>query len=109
MARDRHDDADERFSAFVAGRWPTLVRAARLLGCSAHEAEDLAQASLVKVYVGWSKVERADNPDSYVYKILLNTHASALRKRSSGERPTHELPAEADVSDSDAAATGRAA
>lgn len=42
--------------------------------------------------VHWSKVQRADDPDAYVYRVLLNTLASARRRRWSAEYPTAELP-----------------
>jgi RNA polymerase sigma-70 factor (sigma-E family) len=84
---ERVSDHDEEFSVFVAERWPTLVRVARLIGCSPSEAEDLVQAALVKCYVAWSRVRRADDRDAYVYRVLLNTHRSALRRMSSRETP----------------------
>jgi RNA polymerase sigma-70 factor (sigma-E family) len=82
------DQRDHEFAVFVAERWPTLVRAARLLGCSSSEAEDVVQSALVKCYVAWSRVRRADDRDAYVYRVLLNTHRSALRRMSSREAPT---------------------
>ena len=33
-------------SDYTSARWPKVVRAVMLLGCEAHEAEDLAQATL---------------------------------------------------------------
>ncbi|HSS67256.1 MAG TPA: SigE family RNA polymerase sigma factor [Nocardioidaceae bacterium] len=88
MTDGRSGDRDEEFSLFVAERWPTLVRAARLIGCSASEAEDLVQSALVKCYVSWARVSRAVERDAYVYRLLLNTHRSGLRRRSSRETPT---------------------
>jgi RNA polymerase sigma-70 factor (sigma-E family) len=85
---DRVTETDEDFSLFVAERWSTLIRAARLIGCSPSEAEDLVQSALVKCFVSWSRVRRADDRDAYVYRILLNTHRSALRRMSSRETPT---------------------
>jgi RNA polymerase sigma-70 factor (sigma-E family) len=80
---DRLLSADEEYSAYVGARWSTLIRAARLLGCSADEAEDVVQAALVKCYVSWSKVSTADDRDGYVYRVLLNTRRSLLRKARS--------------------------
>jgi RNA polymerase sigma-70 factor (sigma-E family) len=83
-------DVDEEYSAFVAARWPALVRSAVLLGCSANEAEDLVQSTLVKCYVSWDKVAKASNQDGYVYRIMLNTHRSNHR-RSWREQPSDRL------------------
>jgi len=84
-ADDRRLTADDDYSAYVAARWSTLIRAARLLGCSADEAEDVVQAALVKCYVSWSKVSTAGDRDGYVYKVLLNTRRSLLRKAGSAQ------------------------
>lgn len=43
---------DDEFAEFVSARWLRLVRAGVALGCSLHEAEDLAQATLLKCFPG---------------------------------------------------------
>lgn len=86
-------DRDPDFSAYVAARWSGLVRAAVLLGCARPDAEDLVQTALVRCYRAWPRVRRADDPDAYVYRVLLNCLASSRRRRWWGERPTAELPA----------------
>ncbi|MZE51209.1 SigE family RNA polymerase sigma factor, partial [Streptomyces sp. SID5770] len=48
---------DSDFSAFVAARWSRLVRIAYMLTGDFHEAEDLVQATLVKVGTHWRRVE----------------------------------------------------
>jgi len=80
------------FSDFVASRWPRLVRSAVLLGCSATEAEDVAQTTLERCLLKWRQVERADDRDAYVHRILINTFTSSRRRRWTGERPSAELP-----------------
>lgn len=84
---------DEEYAEFVSARWLTLVRAALALGCTLAEAEDLAQTTMVKVYVSWSKVARADHRDAYVSKMLVNAHRDSFRKRR--ETPMPVLPDEA--------------
>lgn len=85
-------DRNAEFSEYVAARWPRLVRAAVLLGCSPHEAEDVTQTALTKCLVKWGQVRRADDRDAYVYRILVHTFTDARRRRWTGERPTDELP-----------------
>jgi len=94
-------DVDEEYSAYVAARWPALVRSGVLLGCSVHEAEDLVQSTLVKCYVSWDKVAKASNQDGYVYRIMLNTHRSNHR-RSWREQPSDRLPEGAPTDSSEA-------
>ena len=76
------DSGDPAFADFVTAHWRSLVRAAVFLGAQAHEAEDLAQTTLVKCYQKWSLVTAADDQDAYVYRMLLNTLRSDRRKLS---------------------------
>ncbi|HEV2797708.1 MAG TPA: SigE family RNA polymerase sigma factor [Nocardioides sp.] len=85
-------DRESAFAAYASSRWLTLARSAVLLGASHHEAEDLAQAVLMKCYVSWSRVSAAAHPDAYVMKILVNEFRSSRRRRWWQERPTASLP-----------------
>jgi RNA polymerase sigma-70 factor (sigma-E family) len=85
-------DANAEFSEYVAARWPRLVRAAVLLGCSPHEAEDVVQTALTRCLVKWGRVRRAGDRDAYVYRVLVNTFTDSRRRRWTGEKPTEELP-----------------
>lgn len=83
---------DDEFAAYVEARWTRLVRSAVLLGCSASDAEDLVQTTLERCLVHWGRVRRADDRDAYVHRVLVNTLASARRRRWTGERPTDRVP-----------------
>jgi RNA polymerase sigma-70 factor (sigma-E family) len=85
-------DHDGDFSAYASARWGRLVRSAVFLGCSLDEAHDLVQATLLRCYTAWRKVQKADNRDAYVYRILLNCHRDSRRRRWWGERPTDTPP-----------------
>lgn len=87
-------NAEDDFSEYVAYRWPRLVRAAVLLGCTKTEAEDLVQATLERCLVKWRKVQRAEDRDAYVHRMLINTFTSSRRRRWTGEQPTADLPEE---------------
>lgn len=80
------------FAEYATARWPRLVRSAVLLGCSPTEAEDIAQTTLERCLRKWSRVQRADDVDAYVHRVLINTFTSARRRRWLGERPTATLP-----------------
>jgi RNA polymerase sigma-70 factor (sigma-E family) len=102
------------FDDFARAHWQGLVRTSVLLGCTQNDAEDLAQACLVKVLVAWPKVQRAEDPVGYVYKTLINTWRTAARKdersRMTASRLTHEPAREAanlDVTISVRGAIGR--
>ena len=79
------------FEAYVATRGPALLTFAYVLTGDAQLAEDLTQTALGQAYRHWRRVERADHPDAYVRKVLVNAHLSWRRRRSSTERPTEDV------------------
>jgi RNA polymerase sigma-70 factor (sigma-E family) len=83
------------FEEYAALRRPVLVRSAVLLGCSADDAEDLVQVTLTKCYLHWRKVRRADRPDAYVYRILVNALRDRRNRRWNDELATDRLPEQA--------------
>jgi RNA polymerase sigma-70 factor (sigma-E family) len=85
-------DDDGEFSDYASARWSALVRSGVVLGCTVDEAHDLAQTTLLRCYKAWHRVERADNRDAYVYRILLNCHRDSRRRRWWGEQPTDTVP-----------------
>ncbi|QCW51646.1 SigE family RNA polymerase sigma factor [Nocardioides dongxiaopingii] len=89
---DHHSDTDADFGDYARDAWSSLVRSAIFLGCTPHEAEDLAQTTLVRCYTAWPSVAGADNRAAYVYRMLLNCLRDSKRRRWWGERPTERLP-----------------
>lgn len=77
------------FEAYASSRWPTLFRTAYLLTGDPTSAEDLLQTTLVKVYTRWQQVRRADSPDAYVRRMLLNELLSERRKRDRRQEKAH--------------------
>lgn len=80
-AADVISSGDEDFSAFAVSRWPGLVRLAYGLTGDRWTAEDVAQATLARAYVAWRRVRRADDPDAYLRRILVNTSNRRFRRR----------------------------
>jgi RNA polymerase sigma-70 factor (sigma-E family) len=80
------------FSEYVAARRAQLVRAVVLLGCPVADAEDIVQTALLKCHRSWRRVQGADQPEAYVYRVLVNTFRDARSRRWTGEVPTDELP-----------------
>ena len=98
--RDRAD-----YTAYVTQRSPRLLRTAYLVCRDWATAEDLLQTALAKAWRVWGRIE--DDPDPYVYRILVNTHSSWMRRRWRGEIPTGQPPDRADEADSAAAVEDR--
>ncbi|GAA3222234.1 SigE family RNA polymerase sigma factor [Actinocorallia longicatena] len=66
------------YQAFVASRWPRLLRLAYLLTQDWQSAEDLVQTALVKAWFAWPRV--TGDPEPYLRKIIVNTHSSWWRR-----------------------------
>ena len=70
-----------QFHDFVAARRPQLVQTATALTVGdPHLAEDLVQSTLTKLYVAWPAFQRADNPDGYVRRVLVNALTDERRR-----------------------------
>lgn len=83
---------DREYEGFVVARYRTLVRAAVLFGCSRHDAEDAVQDTLIRCYTSWSRVAAANDPDAYVYRMLINGISRGRRRRWRGETPYQQMP-----------------
>jgi RNA polymerase sigma-70 factor (sigma-E family) len=80
-------DDGEDFSAFAVSRWPGLVRLAFGLTGDRFMAEDIAQTALARAYVAWRRVSRADDPDAYLRRILVNASNRRFRRHRVTEQP----------------------
>ena len=78
----------------MTARWPGLVRLAYGLTGDRWLAEDVAQAALASAYAAWWRVRRADDPDAYVRRILINTSHRRFRRHRVAEQAHQpgELP-----------------
>ncbi|MGW7614081.1 SigE family RNA polymerase sigma factor [Streptomyces sp. NPDC054766] len=74
-----HADSGD-FAAYAGAAWPRLVRTAHLLTGDFHDAEDLVQITLAKVYARWRRIP-SDDVDFYVRRSLVNNNISRTRKR----------------------------
>ncbi|MEU3691147.1 SigE family RNA polymerase sigma factor [Streptomyces narbonensis] len=84
-------DDDDGFAAFAVTAWPRLVRTAQLLTGDFHEAEDLVQTTLAKVYGRWRRVPRSEI-ELYVRRALVNNNLSRLRRKRVALLLTPVLP-----------------
>ena len=84
---------EEGFDAFVRSRGEHFLRVAVLLTGAPAEAEDLLQASLVKLYRVWARLDvDTTPPDAYLRKILVNTRRSWWQRRWRQESPVADVP-----------------
>lgn len=80
------------FGEYVRSRGASLLRAAHALTGNRDDAEDLVQATLVKAYQSWDSVTDPAAVDTYVRRVMINTHISVWRRRRVDEYPTDQLP-----------------
>jgi len=73
-------DRDADFTAYLEARQGRLLRTAYLLTGDQHQAEDLLQTSLAKLYLAWDKVRERGAIDAYARRIMVNENNSAWRK-----------------------------
>lgn len=82
----------EDFREFVSARQGALRRTAYLLCGDWHQAQDLTQQTLAKLFVAWSRVRAVEAVDSYARQVLVRTYIDESRKRRNHELVTAELP-----------------
>ena len=80
------------FGDYVRSRGAWLLRAAQALTGNRADAEDLVQATLVKAYQSWDNVVDPAALDTYVRRVMVNTHISGWRRRRVDEYPTDQVP-----------------
>ena len=83
---------DDSFARFVRARGEHHLRVAAVLTGDWHSAEDLVQASLIKLYRAWPRLDTTAGPDAYLHQIMVNTHRSWWRARWRREAPAAALP-----------------
>jgi len=91
--------AGQDFESFVAARSAALLRTAWLLTGDWALAQDLVQTSLVKAWPRWDRIERQDEPEAYVRRVMVTTYATWWRRRWRNEVPGGTVPDSATVHD----------
>ena len=97
------NDAD--FVAYLAARWPFLVRSLLLIGAPPDEAEAVVQTGLARCYGAWDEVLETDDVDVCVYRVVLDGWHRSTRRRPAGaavdEQPEAEPEAVPDGEESE--------
>jgi RNA polymerase sigma-70 factor (sigma-E family) len=85
------DTTEAGYVAFVAAGWSRYLWTASLLTGDRHQAEELLQECLVKLYTRWPRVARKGDPHAYLRRMLVNGNVSRWR-RWRREEPVAEAP-----------------
>ena len=73
-------EARSEFEAWLVAREPSLQRLAHLLAGEPHDARDLVQKTLAKLYLAWDRLDDRHDVDAYARRILVNEHRSSWRR-----------------------------
>jgi RNA polymerase sigma-70 factor (sigma-E family) len=73
-------ERDADFTAYLQARQARLLRTAYVLTGDRHQAEDLLQTSLAKLYLAWNRVQDRESVDAYVRRIMVNELSSLWRR-----------------------------
>src|SRR5918999_6002881 len=104
--RTRDDDSFRRFAADHAA---TLRRTAFLFCGDWHFAEDLMQATLIKIYRSWSRVRKRESLSNFARTVLLRTWLDEKRRPfRRSELSGADLPEVPDAAADPEASAGRA-
>ncbi len=99
------EDRKREYQDFVVARGPALRQAAYLLCGNWHEAEDLTQTALTKLYLAWRGV-RIESAEPYartvLFRVFLDSRRSVRYRREHltavpPERPTPGVEPEARI------------
>ncbi|WP_199035983.1 SigE family RNA polymerase sigma factor [Glycomyces salinus] len=86
------DNREDEFRSFVLAHRESLRRYAYMLCGDWHEADDLVQKSLTKLFPAWHRIEHGGT-SAYARRIVTNTYLSHLRRGwVRRERSTAEPP-----------------
>ena len=88
----RRAEREAAYVDFVTSRHSHLRRVARALTRDPHQADDLLQTALTKLYVAWPRVHRNGSEEAYVRRILVRASIDESRRPWRRERPTETLP-----------------
>jgi len=91
---DPDGDAAQRFEAYVIPEVAVMLRVARSITRNAHDAEDLAQETMIRAY---RSIDRFDgrHPRAWLLTILRNAEINRHRRR----RPTLLTEAQSELPD----------
>ena len=65
-------DQEREFAEFFTAAWPRLFRTAVAVAGERGAAEDALQTAFAKAYAAWSRVSRAERPEAYVRRMVVN-------------------------------------
>lgn len=79
------------YQDFVRASAGRLFQTAYFICGNWHDAQDLVQNSLAKVYVSWKRIEKRESAEAYTRTVMLRMYLSHRRLKRSAELPVDTL------------------
>jgi RNA polymerase sigma-70 factor (sigma-E family) len=99
----RSQAREQTYVEFVTARQTHLRRIAYAICGDWHQAEDVLQTALTKLYVAWPRVQRGGTEEAYVRRIIVRAnvdeHRRPWRREAPGLEGLDPAAAEHDPSD----------
>lgn len=73
-------NSDADYVAYVQGRLPALRRLAYHLSGDSHQADDLVQETIAKLYAVWGRISLTDGLDTYTRTTLVRVFLDEKRR-----------------------------
>ena len=100
--------SEQEFAELFRASWARLYRLAFAVSGDRAAAEDDLQNAFAKVYAQWGRVQRAEHPQAYVRRIVLNEVLGGRRKGFlKRERPHAEVETSGSVASPEKAVVER--
>ena len=77
---DMEKESDAAYLAYVHGRLTALRRVAWLLSGDEHQADDLVQETITKLYAKWPRISAVENVEAYVHTMLVREFLDGRRR-----------------------------
>ena len=94
-----HAKVPDDFDEYVATRGQALLRFAYVLTGDPSDAEDVVQDVLARALPRWDRINRAEDPDAYLRRMLVNANISRWRRFRRRETPFAEVVPDVAVPD----------
>jgi RNA polymerase sigma-70 factor (sigma-E family) len=83
----RPEGREQAYVEFVTARQTHLRRVAYSICGDWHQADDLLQTALTKLYVAWPRVQRRGTEEAYVRRIIVRANVDEHRRPWRREAP----------------------
>jgi RNA polymerase sigma-70 factor (sigma-E family) len=90
--REAEAKAEDEFIGFVRASQVRFRRLAYLVCGDWHQAEDIVQTALTKVYIHWARIRVDEGPEAYARRAVMNAAIDERRRPWRREHAVSDVP-----------------